>query len=312
MSGACFHGARRNPSTRTQAKEMDGNVLNLAGRWCASLLILLAAMTEQYLPSSVQDIALAAEELESSTPPTPQPEHGSPCSDKRSIVEVPILVYHHVQQSLPVGSRVERRLTVTVKSFDQQMRYLKDEGYHVITLDTLVDCLRDGSELPAKPVIISFDDGWEDQFEYALPALEKYHYRATFFVVTNFVGARGFFSLPQLQEIRAQGMEIGSHSRSHPHLDKTNNPSLLWDQIYTSKQILERQLGVAVDEFAYPYGSYNATTASIVRSAGYKSARACCVGRIQTDVYALRAMMAPNDLANFVKYLGARTPFRPN
>jgi peptidoglycan/xylan/chitin deacetylase (PgdA/CDA1 family) len=192
------------------------------------------------------------------------------------------------------------------------MQYLKDEEYHVITLDTLVDCLRGGSELPAKPVIISFDDGWEDQFEYALPALEKYHYSATFFVVTSFVGARGFLSLPQLQEIRAQGMEIGSHSRSHPHLDKTNNPSFLWDQIYTSKQILERQLGVAVDEFAYPYGSYNATTASIVRSAKYKAARACCLGRIQTDVYALKSVMAPNDLAKFVKYLGARTPFRPN
>ena len=102
-------------------------------------------------------------------------------------------------------------------------------------------------------------------------------------------------------------MEIGSHNRSHPHLDKTNNPSFLWDQIYTSKQILEKQLGAAVDEFAYPYGSYNATTASIVRLAGYKAARACCVGRIQGDVYALRAVMAPNDLAKFANYLDTRS-----
>jgi peptidoglycan/xylan/chitin deacetylase (PgdA/CDA1 family) len=196
--------------------------------------------------------------------------------------------------------------------FDHQMRYLKDEGYHVITFGTVVDYFREGSELPAKPVIISFDDGWEDQFEYALPALEKYHYNATFFVVTNTIGARGFLSWPQLREIRLQGMEIGSHSRSHPHLDKINNPSFLWDQIYTSKQILERQLGAAVDEFAYPYGSYNATTSSIVRLAGYRAARACCVGRVQTDAYALRAVMAPNDSAKFAKYLDAGTPYRPN
>ena len=291
---------------------MGGNILNSRRQWYASLLVLLAIMTQQYLPPSVQDTAMAAEGLESSTPLTPQPKRRSLDSDKPSTVEVSILVYHHIRHSLPASSRVERRLTVTGAMFDQQMRYLKDEGYHVITLDTLVDCLRDGSELPAKPVIISFDDGWEDQFEYALPALEKYHFSATFFVVTNFVGARGFLSLPQLQEIRAQGMEIGSHSRSHPHLDKINNPIVLWDQIYTSKQILETQLGAAVDQFAYPYGSYNATTASIVRSAGYKAARACCVGRVQTDVYALRAVMAPNDLANFVKYLRARTKSRPN
>ena len=250
---------------------MGGNVLNLTRGWYGSFLVLLAVMIQQYWPPSVQEIALAAEGLESSNPPTPQPENRSPCSDKRSTVEVPILVYHHVRQSLPVGSHVARRLTVTAENFDQQMRYLKDEGYHVITFDALVDYCRKGSELPRKPVIISFDDGWADQFEYALPALEKYYYKATFFVVTNFVGAPGFLSWPQLQKIRMQGMEIGSHSRSHPHLAKTSNPGFLWDQIYTSKQILERQLGAAVDEFAYPYGSYNGTTRH--SSSGWRGTR---------------------------------------
>ena len=99
-----------------------------------------------------------------------------------------------------------------------------------------------------------------------------------FFVVTNFVGSPGFLSWSQLRRILVEGMEIGSRSRSHPPLDKINNPGILWDQIYTSKQILESQLGAAVDEFAYPYGSYNATTASTVRLAGYKTARACCFG----------------------------------
>jgi peptidoglycan/xylan/chitin deacetylase (PgdA/CDA1 family) len=85
-----------------------------------------------------------------------------------------------------------------------------------------------------------------------------------------------------------------------------NDPGALWDQIYTSKQTLESQLGAAVDEFAYPFGSYNAAAASMVRSAGYRAARACCIGRLQSDAYALRAVMAPNDLAKFGKYLGAR------
>jgi peptidoglycan/xylan/chitin deacetylase (PgdA/CDA1 family) len=280
-------------------------------RWYASLFVLFASMPPHWLPPSSY-VALAGEDVERSIPTTSESKHRPPSFDKRLTVEVPILVYHHIRQSLPVGSRVERRLTVTAENFDHQMKYLQDNGYHIITFATLANCLEDATELPVKPVVISFDDGWEDQFVYALPVLEKYHYSATFFVVTNFVGVRGFLSWLQLRRILGAGMEIGSHSRSHPRLDKIDNPGTLWDQIYTSKQILESQLGAAVEEFAYPYGSYNAAAASVVRLAGYKTARACCVGRVQSDAYALRAVMAPNDLAKFGRYLGARSPSRPN
>jgi peptidoglycan/xylan/chitin deacetylase (PgdA/CDA1 family) len=288
---------------------MDRKLINFRRGWYASLLVLFAPMPQHYSPPPAQDIALAAEEVERSTS---ESEYRSPSSNKRSTVEVPILVYHHIRQSVPVGSRTEQRLTVTVENFDHQMQYFRENGYHVITFATLVDHLNEVGELPTKPVIISFDDGWEDQFVYAIPTLDKYHYSATFFVVTNSVGSQGFLSWSQLRTMRVEGMAIGSHSRSHPHLDKIDNPYILWDQIYTSKQILESQLGAAVDEFAYPYGAYKATTASIVRLAGYKIARACCVGRVQSDAYTLRAVMAPNDLAKFAKYLDARSPVRRN
>jgi peptidoglycan/xylan/chitin deacetylase (PgdA/CDA1 family) len=186
------------------------------------------------------------------------------------------------------------------------MKYLRENGYHTITFADLVNCLNNVGELPPKPVIISFDDGWEDQFVYALPRLQECRYIATFFVVTNFVGARGFVSWSKLRAIAAEGMEIGSHSRSHPYLDKINNPRILWDQIYISKQILESQLGVPVETFAYPYGSYNAAAASTVRLAGYKTARACCVDGVQSDAYALRAVMAPDELGKFERHLGGR------
>lgn len=291
---------------------MDRKVLNFCRRWYASLLVLVAPAPELYLPSPAQDIAPATEEVARSIPLTSELEHRSSSFGKRSTVEVPILVYHHIKQSVPVASRAEQRLTVTVESFERQMKYLQKNGYHIITFSVLVHHLQEVSELPENPVIISFDDGCQDQFTYALPTLEKYHYKATFFVVTNSVGSPGFLSWPQLQGILAKGMEIGSHSRSHPRLDKINKPGILWDQIYTSKQILENQLGAAVDEFAYPYGSYNATTASTVRLAGYKTARACCVGGVQSDAYALRAVMAPNDLIKFERYLDPRSQPRRN
>jgi peptidoglycan/xylan/chitin deacetylase (PgdA/CDA1 family) len=304
----CERGAIRPDRSK---EEMNRKLSNFRRGWYASLLVLFAPTPQHYLPLSAQDnIALGAEHVARSIPLASV--HESRLSDKLPIVKVPIFVYHHIRQSVPVGSRSERRLTVTGEIFDHQMKYLQEHGYHAISFTTLLDHLEEVSELPENPVIISFDDGWEDQFLYALPTLKKYHYNATFFVVTNFIGSRGFLSWSQLQRILVEGMDIGSHSRSHPRLDKINNPVILWDQIHTSKLILESQLGAVVNDFAYPYGSYNATTASTVKLAGYKTARACCVGGVQSDAYSLRAVMAPNDMAKFGQYLGSRSPSRPN
>jgi peptidoglycan/xylan/chitin deacetylase (PgdA/CDA1 family) len=291
---------------------MDKKIVRWRRASYASFLVLFAALLQHCFTLPGQPIARAAEEGQRPKQEKAGPERQAPHFDKPSAVEVPILVYHHIRQSVSFGSRAERRLTVTPEIFGQQMKYLQENGYHVITFAALVDVLKNISELPGKPVVISFDDGWEDQFVYALPKLEEYHFNATFFVVTNFVGSSGFVSWPQLRKMLAAGMEIGSHTRSHPRLDKITNAGTLWDQIYASKQILESQLGARVDEFAYPFGSYNAASASIVRLAGYRVARACCIGRVQSDAYALRAVMAPTDLAKFGKYLGGRPSSRRN
>ena len=231
-----------------------------------------------------------------------------PTLPEKRRTKVPILVYHHVSQSAPEGSPGRRRLTVTAEVFAQQMQYLQDNGYHVITFSDLADYFEKGRELPTLPVIISFDDGWETPFEYALPSLEKYHYPATFFVVTDYIGRPGFFSWPQLQTLLTDGMIIGSHSRSHPRLNKITDPAELWDQIYNSKTILETQLETPVQEFAYPYGSYNANAVAVVKNAGYRAGRGCCTGIAHTsvDVFKLKAVMVPNDMENFIKYIGGR------
>ena len=221
-----------------------------------------------------------------------QAESSPPTQDRPA--KVPILVYHHLSLSVADGWGALRRLTVTADVFARQMKFLQDNGYHVITFADLAGYFERGDELPTLPVIISFDDGWETQFEYALPALEKYHFVATFFVVTNYIGRPGFISWPQLQAMLTEGMRIGSHSRSHPHLNKIVSPTTLWDQIYNSKKILETQLESSVEEFAYPYGSYNAALAAIVGWAGYRAARSCCfeLAHSAGNLFALRAVMA--------------------
>ena len=230
-----------------------------------------------------------------------------PIPPEKRKTKVPILVYHHIKL-ISDGSPGLRRLTVTAEVFGQQMKFLQDNGYHVITFSDVAEYFEQGRELPNLPVIISFDDGWVTQYENALPLLMQYHFPATFFVVTDYVGHRNFISWPQLQTLLTEGMKIGSHSRSHPRLTKITDPARLWDQIFNSKTILESQLEVQVADFAYPYGFYNTAAIDMVKAAGYRVARACCTGvaHTSTDVFALRAIMVPDDLVKFQKYLEAR------
>ena len=275
------------------------------GLWAVGLLAIVGLFPNRCPPAAAQQITSTAEEPK--PPNAPAADSRQPALPEKRTAKVPILVYHHVSQSDPGGSSALRRLTVTADVFAQQMQYLQDNGYHVITFADLADYFEYGKELPTLPVIISFDDGWETQFEYALPSLEKYHYTATFFVVTNYIGRPGFISWPQLQTLLTDGMRIGSHTRSHPRLTKIKDPEKLWDQIYSSKTILESQLEASVEEFAYPYGSYNAKAAAAVKEAGYRAGRGCCSGIAHTssDVFTLKAVMVPNDMEKFVEYIGA-------
>ena len=273
--------------------------------WGMCVLVLVALLPDPCLSSPPQQITPTIDEAKPLV--TPDANSQQPTLPDKRTSKVPILVYHHVSQSAPEGSAGLRRLTVTADVFAQQMQYLQDNGYHVITFSDLADYFAHGRELPTLPVIISFDDGWETQFEYALPSLEKYHYPATFFVITDYIGRPGFISWSQLQTLLTDGMKIGSHSRSHPRLNRIKDPAMLWDQIYTSKTILESQLETSVEEFAYPYGKYNAEAAAAVKQAGYRAGRGCCSGIAHTssDVFTLKAIMVPNDMEKFVEYIGA-------
>ena len=218
---------------------------------------------------------------------------------------VPILVYHIVRPAYPTDSRAVTALAHTPQVFDAEMKYLGDAGYRVTTFVALEAHLRDGAPLPANPVNISFDDGWSDQFTYAFPILEKYHYPATFFVFTNPIGHHGFLSWNDLRVMLAAGMTIGSHTRSHPFLTKITDPARLWDEIDGSKVTLERNLGIAVNEFAYPFGQYDPAIIRLVEKAGYQAARGDALSRnaaapTLSQLYMLGALNAPTTTAAFM------------
>src|ERR1035437_2701016 len=222
---------------------------------------------------------------------------------------VPILGFHIIRPSYPTDSRQIITLAQTPEVFDAQMKYLSDANYQVITFATLENYLNKGMPLPENPVIISLDDGWSDQYTYAFPILQKYNYTATFFVFTNPINTRGFLTWDNLKTLRDAGMTIAAHSRSHPFLNKITDPAILWNEINGSKQTLEKNLGITVREFAYPFGQYNATTTAMVRKAGFASARGDYIRKDGLQraelLYELNAFNVPTTTELFIKKMKA-------
>jgi peptidoglycan/xylan/chitin deacetylase (PgdA/CDA1 family) len=211
-------------------------------------------------PQEVSAIRAAEFEARALRPPPPS-------------VDIPILVYHHVVPDHSPGV-----LYVTPDGFEQQLKYLRDNDYQSVSFTDLADCLEYGAPLPERPVILSFDDGWENQFAHAFPLLQQYGFTATFYVVTNYLDHQNFMTVDQLRTLMAAGMTIGAHTRSHPPLASIGSPQRLKDEIAGSKIWLEQQLGVAIDTFAYPYGSYTASVAAVVKETGYRTARTVDTG----------------------------------
>ena len=137
----------------------------------------------------------------------------------------------------------------------------------------LADYLSNGIALPDKPIVLTFDDGYTDNYANAFPVLHNHKFTGTFFVITQFVNENrwGYMSWAQLDEMAKAGMEIGSHSLDHPEL-RGKSRAFQFHQLVDSKQMIETRLGTSVWSFAYPAGKYDANTISVLGSGGYLSA----------------------------------------
>jgi peptidoglycan/xylan/chitin deacetylase (PgdA/CDA1 family) len=228
--------------------------------------------------------------------------------DPSDSLRVPILVYHSVAPTHAGQTAEQRLLDVDTTIFRQQMSYLAANRYTVISLSTLIDALQGHGSVPPRAVVITFDDGWLTQYQHALPILEQMRFTATFFVITAQVG-RGsmYMNLEELTTLQRAGMTIASHTRTHPNLTQASD-SQLHDEVFGSRQDLQKMLGGSVDLFAYPYGAWDRRVAAAVEGAGYRAARAYPGGAWNgiTDRFALRSVPATNDMDAFERDLGLR------
>jgi peptidoglycan/xylan/chitin deacetylase (PgdA/CDA1 family) len=230
-----------------------------------------------------------------------------PTAATSTAIRVPILVYHIVRPAYPSDSAEVQKFRVTPEVFDAELAWLAAHDYHVVSLSALAARIASGTPIAPRSVVLNFDDAWEDQYVYAFPILEKYHDTATFFVPSNFPGNKSFLSWSQLREMVAAGMTIGSHSASHPFLTKITSTTTLDAEIAGSKAVLERELGVPVFAFDYPFGLYDDAIVALVRHAGYTLARTDDARASYTaaDRFTLPAKNAPTTLAAFARYLEA-------
>jgi peptidoglycan/xylan/chitin deacetylase (PgdA/CDA1 family) len=186
---------------------------------------------------------------------------------------VPILCYHNL------GSQSKGRLTLAASQFEQQMRYLKAEGYRVISLSEFIEWMQGRQQLPKRSVVLTFDDGYRAFREFAYPILKELGFTATLFVYTDYVGAgRNALSWDDLKALAAEGFEVHAHSKTHGDLRRAAGES---DAQYARRMQLElaeplklfqRYLGRSSERLAYPYGRTDDDVVTKVKEYGYVAA----------------------------------------
>ncbi|MBO0745861.1 MAG: polysaccharide deacetylase family protein, partial [Candidatus Dormibacteraeota bacterium] len=190
-------------------------------------------------------------------------------------VHVPILMYHYIGQVAPgnPNPQLAAGLTVSPGMFQQQMAWLAANGYHPITMAMLCGYLQGANDLPAKPVALTFDDGYADFYTNAFPILSQYHFTATTFIISGFIDDANGHSMRswQLRAINQAGIEIGAHTFNHLDLT-TLSPAQVQNELGPPKATLEKLIGKPVLDFAYPAGRYNSSVVAAVQAAGYESA----------------------------------------
>lgn len=194
-------------------------------------------------------------------------------------VPVPILMYHAVADE---PSEATRGLSVSPRQFAEQMEILAALGRTPLTTAELASSWRGGGRpLPDRPVLITFDDGYEGVHRHALPVLARHGFAATLFVSTGWLrgaydtggGLDAMLDWDQVRALAAQGVEIGGHSHTHPQLDQLPDPELEFE-LWHCREIVAGELGAAPASFAYPYGHSDRRVRRAVRAAGFAQALA--------------------------------------
>ncbi len=183
---------------------------------------------------------------------------------------VPVLTYHDI------GPQAKGRLLIGVKSFEEQMRYLKEQGYRVISLSEFHEFLSLRRQLPRRAVVITFDDGYKSFVQYAYPVLKELGFTATLFVYTDYVGAgRNALSWEALKKLADEGFQVEGHSKTHSDLrrrpgeSEADHDRRMRAEMESPQKLFEQRLGRPARFLAYPYGAADDDVVQRTREHGF-------------------------------------------
>jgi peptidoglycan/xylan/chitin deacetylase (PgdA/CDA1 family) len=187
---------------------------------------------------------------------------------------VPVLSYHDFSHA------VSNKMTVTKAAFEEQMKFLKENGYRVITMDQLFGFLEFSIQIPRKSVVITIDDGWRSTYDIALPVLKEYGYPATLFIYTDLiVGSDKTLSWELVKELSDNGIDIQCHSKTHRHLTAMDSEDSfrkyfedMEKEITESVSLIKKKLNRDVKYFAYPYGETSHLFIELLKKHGFRGA----------------------------------------
>lgn len=189
---------------------------------------------------------------------------------------IPVLSYHNFS-----SGQNKDMLTVSQKNFENQLKYLKKEKYHTLTVEEFKNFLNLG-HAPRNSILLTIDDGWFSSYSIAFPMLQKYRFNATLFITTDYLNEQNskIISWTQASEMdKSNTINIQCHSKSHRDFNQLNDKesmqsyvTSLEEEVVTSKNIINKQIGKRISSFAYPYGNTNPVAIKILKKNDYETA----------------------------------------
>jgi peptidoglycan/xylan/chitin deacetylase (PgdA/CDA1 family) len=229
----------------------------------------------------------------------------------RPAVNVPILMYHYIRVNPTAWDHLGFGLSVTPGDFEAQVSWLAANGYHAIDLQDLERYLAGAQGLPSRPVVLTFDDGYEDFYSTAYPILRSHGFTAVSYVITGLMGAPRYMTAAQVVELDAAGIEIGAHTVTHPDLTRLGLTNLR-HEVMDSKAMLEGLLKHPILDFCYPSGKLDGAVVQQVQAAGFMSSTTTATGTRHGlgDRFSWTRVRVEGGepLATFVRNLGPQEP----
>ncbi|MGI4821012.1 MAG: polysaccharide deacetylase family protein [Janthinobacterium lividum] len=239
--------------------------------------------------------AVATEEANATPAPDPSTIPAAKATDAAAIYarpQVPILCYHQIRDWTGRDSKGAKDYIVPIAAFKAQMKMLADSGYHTILPDQLYAYLTTGAKLPTKPIMLTFDDTDLDQFTIARPELEKYGYKAVYFVMTVSLGRPHYMTKDMVKQLSDEGNLIGSHTWDHHNVKKYQGQDWV-TQIDKPTKTLEDITGKKIKYFAYPFGLWNTQAFPELKQRGFVAAFSLAEKRDQQDpLFTIRRIIA--------------------